>query len=152
MEIGLVGADMLLADRRTDMTKLMVAYCNFTIAPNTCHTISGKLIQWRTPNTSPLYMHSCCCPHHERLEVELRYCISHPALCGGKWSASRCGRFTPRRNSFTHWVVGWVSPRAGVGFLKKSNFVPLMGIEPRPLYRPAHNLVTILTELTRLLK
>jgi hypothetical protein len=27
---------------------------------------------------------------------------------GGEWSASRTGRFTPS----THWIGGWVGPRA----------------------------------------
>jgi hypothetical protein len=36
------------------------------------------------------------------------------ALVGGELSASRPGRFTPReRAPGTHWIVGWVDPRAG---------------------------------------
>jgi hypothetical protein len=32
---------------------------------------------------------------------------------GGEWSASRPGRFTPReRAPGTHWIGGWVGPRA----------------------------------------
>jgi hypothetical protein len=35
------------------------------------------------------------------------------ALDGGEWSASRPGRFTPReRAPSTHWIGGWVGPRA----------------------------------------
>jgi hypothetical protein len=35
------------------------------------------------------------------------------ALNGGEWSASRPGRFTPReRVPGTHWIGGWVDPRA----------------------------------------
>jgi hypothetical protein len=35
------------------------------------------------------------------------------ALVGGEWSASRPGRFTPgERASGTHWIGGWVDPRA----------------------------------------
>jgi hypothetical protein len=35
------------------------------------------------------------------------------ALDGGEWSASRCGRFTPReRVPGTHWIGGRVGPRA----------------------------------------
>jgi hypothetical protein len=35
------------------------------------------------------------------------------ALDGGEWSASRPGRFTPRgRSPGTHWIGGWVGPRA----------------------------------------
>jgi hypothetical protein len=32
------------------------------------------------------------------------------ALAGGDWSASRPGLFTPD----THWIGGWVDPRAGL--------------------------------------
>jgi hypothetical protein len=35
------------------------------------------------------------------------------ALDAGEWSASRSGRFTPRETaSGTHWIGGWVGPRA----------------------------------------
>jgi hypothetical protein len=34
-------------------------------------------------------------------------------LGGGEWSASRPGSFTPReRAPGTHWIGGWVDPRA----------------------------------------
>jgi hypothetical protein len=37
------------------------------------------------------------------------------ALAGGEWSASRLGRFTPgERSPGTHWIGGWVDPRAGL--------------------------------------
>jgi hypothetical protein len=36
-----------------------------------------------------------------------------PTLDGGEWSASRPGCFTPReRVAGTHWLGGWMSPRA----------------------------------------
>jgi hypothetical protein len=35
------------------------------------------------------------------------------ALDGGEWSALRPGRFTPRKRApRTHWIGGWVGPRA----------------------------------------
>jgi hypothetical protein len=35
------------------------------------------------------------------------------ALDGGEWSASHPGRFTPKeRASGTHWIGGWVDPKA----------------------------------------
>jgi hypothetical protein len=41
--------------------------------------------------------------------------ILHPALNGGKWSASRPGRFTPKeRDPDTLWIGGWVGSRAVV--------------------------------------
>jgi hypothetical protein len=37
------------------------------------------------------------------------------ALDGGEWSASRLGRFIPeKRTRGTHWIGGWVDPRAGL--------------------------------------
>jgi hypothetical protein len=45
-----------------------------------------------------------------------RYNSTHSltsALDGGEWSASRPGRFTPRERPLgTHWIGGWVGPRA----------------------------------------
>jgi hypothetical protein len=36
------------------------------------------------------------------------------------WSASRPGRFTPwGRSPFTHWIGGWVGPRAGLDMIVK---------------------------------
>jgi hypothetical protein len=47
---------------------------------------------------------------------EWRYSSTHsltPALDGVEWSASRPGRFTPREGvPGTHWIGGWVGPRA----------------------------------------
>jgi hypothetical protein len=42
------------------------------------------------------------------------------ALDGGEWSASRPGCFTPReRGPSTHWIGGWVGPRAGLDAVVK---------------------------------
>jgi hypothetical protein len=46
------------------------------------------------------------------------------ALAGGEWSTSRPGRFTPG----THWIGGWVDPRAGLGDVKRK-FLTLPGLE-----------------------
>jgi hypothetical protein len=47
---------------------------------------------------------------------EWRYSSTHyltSAIDGGEWSASRPGRFTPKeRAPGTHWIGGWVGPRA----------------------------------------
>jgi hypothetical protein len=37
------------------------------------------------------------------------------ALVGGEWSASRPGRFHPG----THFIGGWVDPRAGLDNMEK---------------------------------
>jgi hypothetical protein len=40
------------------------------------------------------------------------HCLTS-ALDGGEWSASHPGRFTPRERALgTHWIGGWVGPRA----------------------------------------
>jgi len=42
------------------------------------------------------------------------------ALDGDEWSDSRHGRFTPKeRSPGTHWIGGWVVPRAGLDALIK---------------------------------
>jgi hypothetical protein len=42
------------------------------------------------------------------------------ALARGEWSASRPDRFTPvERASGTHWIGGWVDPRAGLDDVEK---------------------------------
>jgi hypothetical protein len=47
----------------------------------------------------------------------------------------------------THWIGGWVDPRAGLDAMEKRKILPLPGIEPRPS-RPYH--VAIPTELIKL--
>jgi hypothetical protein len=55
---------------------------------------------------------------HHAIKVywEWRYRSTHSltsALDGGEWSVSRHGRFTARgRAPGTHWIGGWVGPRA----------------------------------------
>jgi hypothetical protein len=55
-------------------------------------------------------------PRHEGVLGECKYSSIHrltSALDGGKWSASRPGRFIPReRAPGTHWRGGWMGPRA----------------------------------------
>jgi hypothetical protein len=62
-------------------------------------------------------------PRHEDVLREWRYSSAHSltsALDGNKWSASHPGRFTPReRAPGTHWIGGWVGPRAVVDAVVK---------------------------------
>jgi hypothetical protein len=51
------------------------------------------------------------CIHPHFLDLE---------LVGGEWSASRLGRFTPS----THYIGGWVDPRAGLDDMEKWKFLP----------------------------
>jgi hypothetical protein len=42
------------------------------------------------------------------------------ALDGGEWSASRPGRFTPKKKvTGGHWIGGWVGPRAVLDAVEK---------------------------------
>jgi hypothetical protein len=62
------------------------------------------------------------------------------ALAGDEWSVSRHGRFTPEeRASGTHWIGGWMDPRAGLDDMKKRKIFTLPGLELRHLGRPARN-------------
>jgi hypothetical protein len=53
------------------------------------------------------------------------------ALAGGEWSASRSCHFTPveRAPPGTHWIEGWVDPRAVLDDMEKSKFLILLGLE-----------------------
>jgi hypothetical protein len=46
------------------------------------------------------------------------------ALAGGEWLASRPGRFTPGNLApRTHWIGGWMGPRAGLDDVEKRKFL-----------------------------
>jgi hypothetical protein len=56
----------------------------------------------------------------------------------GEWSASRPYRFTlGERAPSTHWIGGWVGPRAGLDAVEKRKFLTLPELEFQPLGRPA---------------
>jgi hypothetical protein len=62
------------------------------------------------------------------------------ALAGGERSASRPDRFNPgERAPYTHWIVGWVDPRAGLDEVEMRKFLTLAEIELQSLGRPAHS-------------
>jgi hypothetical protein len=68
------------------------------------------------------------------------------ALDGGEWSASLSYRFTPgERAPGTHWLGGWVNPRAGLDAMEKKKHLALSEIEPEPcsssLYRLSYLLL-----------
>jgi hypothetical protein len=59
------------------------------------------------------------------IDVEFHICLNS-VLAGGEWSASRLGRFTPgERATGTHWIGGWVDPRAGLDDVEKRKFLTL---------------------------
>jgi hypothetical protein len=48
------------------------------------------------------------------------HALLNSALDGGEWSASRHSRFIPREGApGTHWIGGWVGPRAGLDAVVK---------------------------------
>jgi hypothetical protein len=50
------------------------------------------------------------------------------AIAGGEWSASRPGLFTHReRAPGTHWIGGWMGPRASLDYLEKRKILTLLG-------------------------
>jgi hypothetical protein len=60
------------------------------------------------------------------------------ALVGCEWSASRIGRFIPGEKApGTHWIGGSVGPRTGLNNVEKRKFLTPLGLELRPLGRPA---------------
>jgi hypothetical protein len=59
-------------------------------------------------------------------------------LAGGKWSASRPGRFTNgERAAGTRWIEGLVGPRSGLVEAEKRKILPLPGpLSPYPVAIP----------------
>jgi hypothetical protein len=81
-------------------------------------------------------------------EVQLHAFLTS-ALDRGEWSASRSGRFTPgERASVTHWIGGWVDPRAGLDDVERINL--LLEMEPKFRGYKTRSIVATVTELTRL--
>jgi hypothetical protein len=71
------------------------------------------------------------------------------ALDGGEWSDSRAGRFTPKETaSATHWMGGWVSPRAGLDAVVKRKIPSPYRDSNPPIVQPEAQCYT--TELSRL--
>jgi hypothetical protein len=72
---------------------------------------------------------------HEEIHIFLT-----SAPIGDEWSASRPGRFTPgERAPGTHWIGGWVHPRACLDDMKKWKFLTLPGLELQSLGRAANS-------------
>jgi hypothetical protein len=61
------------------------------------------------------------------------------ALDRGEWSASRPSYFTSGEESpGTHWIGGWVDPKAGLDATGKKQFLALLGTELRPYFIPVY--------------
>jgi hypothetical protein len=77
-----------------------------------------------------------------KVHWEWRYSATYPltsALDGDEWSASRPGRFIPReRAPGTHWIGGWVGPRAVLDAVMRKILSPRRESNPRtPIVQPA---------------
>jgi hypothetical protein len=86
--------------------------------------------------------------------MEIWFHILTSALNGGGWSASRPCRFTlGERTPGTHWIRGWVDPRAGLDAVaKRKTPSPRRKSNPDHPHRPACSLVAIQTELSPLIQ
>jgi hypothetical protein len=55
------------------------------------------------------------------------------AIVKGEWSASRPGRFTPGKGPpGTHWIGGWLNPRAGMDDVEKRTLLPYLDSNSDP--------------------
>ena len=61
----------------------------------------------------PLYM-----PWRHIGDLEVKAVLILTLRASWTWS-SRPGRFTPRKKPITHWMGGWMSPRAGLDVMEK---------------------------------
>jgi hypothetical protein len=62
------------------------------------------------------------------------------ALAGGESSASCPGPFSPVETApGTHWIGGWVGPRAGLDDVENRKFLTIPGLELRSLGHPARS-------------
>jgi hypothetical protein len=58
------------------------------------------------------------------------------ALVGGEWSVLL---YTRERAAGTHWIGGWVDPRAGLDDKENGKFLTLPELELRPFSRPTRS-------------
>jgi hypothetical protein len=78
--------------------------------------------------------------------VDVSHIFLTSAVAGDEWSASRPCRFTPgERAPGTHWIRGWVNPRAGLDDVEKRKFLTLPGLKLLFLGRPARTLEGIIS-------
>jgi hypothetical protein len=88
-------------------------------------------------------------PCHEGVLEEWRYSSTHSftsALDGGEWSASCPGRFISReRAPSTHWIGGWVGPRAVLDAVVKRK-IPSPRLESNPITPIVHPVVSRYTD------
>jgi hypothetical protein len=87
------------------------------------------------------FMKNCPCPSHEGLWGEFKYSATHfSALDGSKWSYSRPGRFTPRKEPRYLLEIGWASEPVWTSWRGEAS---LAAARIDSLYSPARSLRTI---------
>jgi hypothetical protein len=98
---------------------MIYSFMNTAASQFMCSIIAIKCILHIGWSYCPVLKLSLCfkwAPLHEGVLGEWKYSSTHSlisALDESEWSASRPCRFTPReRAPGTHWIGGWVSPRA----------------------------------------
>jgi hypothetical protein len=64
---------------------------------------------------------------YEGVNIQIHIFLTS-ALAGGEWSASR----HEKGALVTHWIGGWVDPRARLDAIENRGLLPLPGIESRP--------------------
>jgi hypothetical protein len=102
--------------------------------PASCPMVTGGADHSSTSSKIKVKLPLCFkwAPRHEGVLGERRYSSTHSwtsTLDGGEWSASRPGRFTPReRAPGTHWIGGWVGPRAVLDAVAKRKIPSPPGI------------------------
>jgi hypothetical protein len=70
------------------------------------------------------------------VDVEIHIFLTS-ALVGGECSASRLCRFIPAEGApSTHWMGGWMDPRAGLNDVENRKFLTLPGLELPPFGLP----------------
>jgi hypothetical protein len=83
------------------------------------------------------------------LEIQLQAFLTS-TLGGGEWLFSRLGHFTHGEKALgTHWMGGWMGLRAGLDAVAERK-IPCPCRQSNP-GRPARCLITVLTELFRIL-
>jgi hypothetical protein len=71
------------------------------------------------------------------VDVQTHVFLTSP-LVGSEWSLHAPAALPPGKEPpATHWIGGWVDPRAGLDDLEKWKFLTPPGLELRPLGRPA---------------
>jgi hypothetical protein len=67
-----------------------------------------------------------------------------------EWSASRSGHSAPpRKAAGTHWIGGWVDPRAGLDDVKQRKSHPLQRIKPLPRTKGSTETVKLVAYIRR---